>query len=184
MITVKDYAAQKGVTERAVYKQIKGKRISEKLNGHIQTIDGKMWLDDDAVAILNGSRENSPAAIAQVDKDARIKELEDQIKLMITRENILEREKAELSKELKDAYREKAENAKLIASAEANQILLEERTARLNELKEENDQLYLQNQQLQAENRSFVPAGGFLGLFGAWKKNPVVKAEEDHGTEE
>lgn len=137
MITVKDYAAKKGVTERAVYKQLKSKRNAERLEGHIQIIEGKQWLDDTAVEILDESRSSSPVIFVQENKDQKIEELENTIKQMLVRENELQREISNMNKELAEAYKWKAENAVALAEANKNQLLLEEKNVQLQQKQKE-----------------------------------------------
>lgn len=163
MITVKDYAAGKGVTERAVYKQMKSKKNAERLDGHIQIIEGKQWLDEVAVCVLDESRQNA-VVVVQENKDERIKELEDQLDELkekaLLREAELQGEIAKLNKESKELYKEKFENAKLLAEASTNKQLLENQEKKLKQVE---DKLHLETQRAdqlqtkleQEQNKSF-----------------------------
>lgn len=75
-VTVKQYAESAGVTIQAVHQQLKRQKNKGKLEGHIYVIDGVKYLDQDAVAILDSSREKTPVVEWNQEKDKRIKELE------------------------------------------------------------------------------------------------------------
>lgn len=175
MITIKEYAAKKGVTERAVYKQMQSKKNARRIEEHVQIIEGKKWLDDVAVAILDESRQNA-VVIMQENKDERIEELEQQLDELkekaLLREAELQGEIAKLNKESKELYKEKFENATLLAEASQNKLLLEEHQ---NRLRETEDKLHLESQradrekeradQLQAEINQKRNKGFFQRLF-------------------
>ena len=126
MITVKEYAKQKGVSHQAVYKQLQ--THAEELDPHIVMNGRTRFLTDEAISILEKYRETNPQIIERTNDKELVEELENQIKLLLTRENELERKIAELSIELKDAYKKDADNAKAIAEANQKQLLLEEKT--------------------------------------------------------
>lgn len=133
MVTVREYALNKGVTERAVYKQMKSKKNAERLDGHIRIIDGKQWLDDIAVSILDESKQTS-VVIEKENNEKLIAELNEEI--------------SQLNKELRKAYQQLAEQAPQIASAESNKVLLEDKTAAYEEEKRRADQFYRENIEL------------------------------------
>lgn len=163
MITVKEYAEQKGVSHQAVYKQLQ--THAEELKPFIVMNGRTRMLTDEAVAILEQYRETNPQIIERTNDKERVEELENQIKIFLTRENELERKVAKLSEELKDAYKKDAENAHLIAEAESNKLLLQMKSDAYAEEKERADQLHLQNQQLQTELGTFKKT-----IFGFYKK--------------
>ena len=68
MKTVKEYAAEVGKTEEAVYKQLKAKKNKPKLEDHVIKINGVIHLDDVAVEILIESRN-----VTQVKQDKQLK---------------------------------------------------------------------------------------------------------------
>lgn len=80
MINVKEYADSKGVSTQAVYKQLKVHE--EALKGHIKKIQGKRYLDEDAVKYLNGQSNNTPCVVVQSNSDERVKELEEENKTL------------------------------------------------------------------------------------------------------
>lgn len=73
MLSIKDYAERKGVSTQAVYKQLK--THEKALEGHIQKISGKRYLDDEAVAYLDAQSESTPSVIVQNGTDELIEEL-------------------------------------------------------------------------------------------------------------
>lgn len=151
MITVRDYALKKGVTERAVYKQMKSKKNAERLNGHIEIRDGKQWLDDEAVVILDESR-TTAAVISKENNQQYIDELNREIDL--------------LNKELRGVYKQLAEQAPVIASAEANRILLEDKSKAYDQEKERADQLFRINLELQVKLEAEQKKTWFQKLLG------------------
>ena len=72
MITVKEYAVERGITIQAVHKSMKGSRKAERLKNHVFVQDGIKWLDDVAVQILDESRKQAPATILMEDRQAEI----------------------------------------------------------------------------------------------------------------
>lgn len=58
MVTIKEYATQRGVTVQSVYKRINSKKLKDRLNGHIYMEYGVKCLDDVAIQILE---ENKPS---------------------------------------------------------------------------------------------------------------------------
>ena len=70
--------------------------------------------------------------------------MENTIKQMLVRENELQREIAANNKELREMAELRATQAKLIAEAEANVFLLEERTEELEQTRRENANLKAQ----------------------------------------
>lgn len=83
MISIKDFAAERGKSQQAVYQQMKRKRNAEQLEGHVHIINGIRYLDDEAVVILDSAREDSPAVVMTENKDKRIEELEAANRLLL-----------------------------------------------------------------------------------------------------
>lgn len=76
MLSIKEYARKCGKTEQAVYKQIKAQKNKERLKGHIIRESGKQWLDEEAIKILDESREQNPVVVMEMNRDDQIRELE------------------------------------------------------------------------------------------------------------
>lgn len=118
MITVKQYADERGITIQAVHQSMNGKRKKERLDGHVQVIDGVKWLDEDAVAILDESRNRSPIVWEKADANERIEELEREREAMLIKI-------AAQADRISELAQWKADNAMLIAGAEQTKTLLD-----------------------------------------------------------
>lgn len=118
MITVKQYAEERGITIQAVHQSMSGKRKKERLDGHVHVIDGVKWLDEEAVAVLDEHRNKNPIVIIQQDKDELIEQLRRE------REELLMKVAAQGARigELADW---KAEKAVEIAEASQAKLMLE-----------------------------------------------------------
>lgn len=81
MVSMREYAAQKGVSYEAVRKQVS--RYKKELEGHITKVSRTQYLDDEAVAFLDGKRQENPVILLQVDKDEEIQRLHDENKALL-----------------------------------------------------------------------------------------------------
>lgn len=117
MITVKQYANDRGITIQAVHQSMSGKRKKERLQGHVQVIDGVKWLDEEAVAILDEARNKSPIVWEKTDTNARIEELEQNEKVMLAKI-------AAQADRISELAQWKADNALAIAEASQTQLRL------------------------------------------------------------
>lgn len=81
MISLKDYAKNKGVSYEAVRKQVS--RYKTELEGHIQKVNRTQYLDDEAVAFLDAKRQENPIVIYEVSKDEEIQRLTDENKALL-----------------------------------------------------------------------------------------------------
>lgn len=81
MVSMREYAAQKGVSYEAVRKQVN--RYKKELEGHITKGSRTQYLDDEAVAFLDGKRQENPVILLQVDKDEEIQRLNDENKALL-----------------------------------------------------------------------------------------------------
>lgn len=130
MITVKQFAEERGITIQAVHQSMQGKRKKDRLEGHVQVIDGIKWLDDDAVAILDEARNKAPIVWERSDANARIEELEKNEKVMLAKIAAQADRIAELAQW-------KADNALAIAAATQTQLLLDSTRAELEQASRE-----------------------------------------------
>ncbi|MCR5586101.1 MAG: hypothetical protein K6F77_01030 [Lachnospiraceae bacterium] len=145
LISVKDYAEQKGVSFQSVYAHIK--RHKRELEGHIPKENGKIWLDEEAVRILNAASGNSAPVIVQ---DAKVKEVEE-----------LKAENQSLRDELdgdRVALRSMTDTVnKLLGKIEENEKLVSESKLYLmqkEEIKKSNEQLRHDLEQEQSSRKS------------------------------
>lgn len=81
MVSMREYAAQKGVSYEAVRKQVS--RYKKELEGHITKVSRTQYLDDEAVAFLDGKRQENPVILLQMDKDEEIQRLHDENKALL-----------------------------------------------------------------------------------------------------
>lgn len=112
-ITIKEYAERKGVTARAVHKQINNH--TEELADHIIFREGKKWLDEKAVSILDDASKKSPVVYVEDAKVAHLKEIEEKYERMKAENEILKEKVIQLQED-KIAY---------IALQQQQELLLE-----------------------------------------------------------
>lgn len=127
LITVKEYAENKGKSVQSVYQQMKRKDNSKKLEGHIvvKRVGNKetKFLDTVAVEILDEASRQAPQVIMETMDKERIEELEAENKLLV--QKIVE---------LQDQLIKKTEKIELLQ--EANILLLEQKQERMQEQEE------------------------------------------------
>lgn len=143
IISLKDYAEQKKVSYEAVRQQVI--RYKNDLGSHIIRDGRQQFLDEDAVAFLDGKRQKNPVTVIQQDKNKRMEALEEQVKQLLLKTAAQADRIAELSEW-------KAEKAVAIAGAEQQKLLLEERTKRVEQL--ESTAREVEDKLRQAEERA------------------------------
>lgn len=104
MITLRDYAKQKGITYEAVRRQVN--RYNPELTGHISIRNRTQYLDDWAVEFLSERRRQSPIVIVNEDRQEEIEQLKQQVaelqeKLSKATEQAMASEKASVAMERK-----------------------------------------------------------------------------------
>lgn len=140
LVTVEEYANNKGVTKSAVYKQIK--RHAEELQGHIESKSGKMWLDEEATGLLDeASNKSAPVLVDMADKQ-RAEEIEAENEELKSQLGIL-REKMNTLMELNMSLTN--EKIAMIEELTAAKALVEEH----NNLKTKNEHLIEENARTQ-----------------------------------
>lgn len=75
MVTIKEYATQRGVTVQSVYKRINSKKLKDRLNGHVYMEYGVKCLDDVAIQILEENKQPSKNTLSIVKNKENIEEL-------------------------------------------------------------------------------------------------------------
>lgn len=83
MISIKDYAKEKGVSYEAIRQSVD--RYKDELEGHVIKQGKTRYLDDVATAILDSKRAGNPVVIVNEDKDERIAALEKENKALLQR---------------------------------------------------------------------------------------------------
>lgn len=116
VISLKDYAAEKGISYEAVRQQVV--RYKDDLEPHIIRDGRQQFLDEEAVAFLDAKRQKNPVAIIQQDKNEQIEDLEEQVKQLLIKT-------AAQADRISELAQWKADNAVAIAQAHQMQLLLD-----------------------------------------------------------
>lgn len=128
VISLRDYAAQKGISYEAVRQQVV--RYKDELEGHIIKDGRQQFLDEEAVAFLDAKRQKNPVTIIQQSKDEELEMLRQQKEALLVKV-------AEQGDKL-DALHTKIEDMlQLQIDAKAATLALEAATAREGELRQE-----------------------------------------------
>lgn len=98
LITIKDYAKQKGVSYEAIRKQIK--RYEEELKDHLQKQNRFLMLDDEAVKFLDARRAENPVIVYEQNKDEELEELRQQNKLLLVKMNQVQEQLGKVQQQL------------------------------------------------------------------------------------
>ena len=88
MITIKDYAKQKGVSYEAIRKQIK--RYEDELEGHLVKQNRFLMLDDEAVQFLDSKRSENPVIVYEQNKDEELEQLRHENKVLLIQINTVQ----------------------------------------------------------------------------------------------
>ena len=88
MITIKDYAKQKGVSYEAIRKQIK--RYEDELEGHLVKQNRFLMLDDEAVQFLDSKRSENPVIVYEQNKDEELEQLRHENKVLLIQMNTVQ----------------------------------------------------------------------------------------------
>lgn len=118
MITIKEYAEARGKSVQAVYKAMKSKKNKERLQGHIERIEGKQWLDDIAVQILDESRADSPVIYVEDNREEQIKQYRQEVEKYKSLVIELQRQLLEKQEQLSSVK----DQARLLESKEQERI--------------------------------------------------------------
>lgn len=76
MLSIRDYAQNKGCSYEAVRKQVN--RYKAELEGHISKVNRTQYLDEYAVEFLDSKRAANPVVVVEIGKDEEIKRLEEE----------------------------------------------------------------------------------------------------------
>lgn len=123
LTTLKDYAASNHISYEAIRQQVV--RYRAELGDHIVKDGRQQFLDDDAVAFLDGRRAKNPVVVYNASKDEEL--------------DRLKQENAQLLRENAALHAWRAENAIKIAEAEQTQKLLSSAQADLDAMRLEVD---------------------------------------------
>lgn len=81
MVSIREYAKNKGVSYEAVRKQVN--RYAGELKAHITKVGRTQYLDEEAVMFLDSKRAESPIIIMESGKDEEIQRLEAENKALL-----------------------------------------------------------------------------------------------------
>lgn len=81
MITLREYAKNKGISYEAVRKQVVRYRLE--LEGHISKIKKTQYLDEEAVLFLDSKRQENPIIIQQTDISEEMERLKNENKALL-----------------------------------------------------------------------------------------------------
>lgn len=81
MISLKEYAQNKGCSYEAVRKQVN--RYKDEIEEHIVKVGRTQYLDDEAVAFLDEKRADNPIILMETGKDEELKRLEAENKALL-----------------------------------------------------------------------------------------------------
>lgn len=124
MITVKQYAEERGISIQAVHQSMNGKRKKEALQGHVHIKDGIKWLDEEAVVVLDKDRRKSAYLIEKAESSEEIEILKQQVEQLLIKT-------ATQADKISELAEWKADHAVAIAEANQKQLLLEEQAEQI-----------------------------------------------------
>ena len=127
--SVAEIAAMRGVSERAIYKQIK--THSKELEGHIEKIKGKQWLDEEAVRLLGEASSNSAPVVVEDASKQELEELRAELERIKAEREIENIQFRELAMNMGKLVEEHNKNATLIAESK---LYIEQRDSAQKEL--------------------------------------------------
>ena len=156
MYTVAEIAKQRNVTERAIYKQIKNH--SEELEGHIQKIGGKQWLDDYACKLLEEASGSSAPVIVEEIQEQEVEELKKEIARLQAEREEDQRALREMALSMSKILEQYNEGMKLVSES---QLYIEQR---------DNVKRELERVQKECEDKDQELARYQRTVFGLYKK--------------
>lgn len=125
VMSIKDYAKARKISYEAARQQVK--RYEKELQGHISKQNRTQYLDDFAVELLDGHRQQNPVVIVNQDRDAELEQLRAENKALLQQIATLQDRLLTAQDSLLDASKQAAR----LEAAEADRSRLEARTAAL-----------------------------------------------------
>jgi len=107
MITLREYAKNKGISYEAVRKQVVRYRLE--LEGHITKVKKTQYLDEEAVLFLDSKRQENPIIIQQTDISEEIERLKNENKALLLKVATLQDELLKEKDQVKNLQLEKIE---------------------------------------------------------------------------
>ncbi len=120
LISVKEYADIQGISQQAVYQQLKRKSNKKLLDGHVIQKNGKKYLDSVAVQHLTNQRKSTPSIVIEDATKAELDALKQELELVKAERDSL---KTALMDELKshnEDIKQLSERILLLTTTEEN----------------------------------------------------------------
>ena len=134
MIKLRDFARERGVTDRQVQRLLK--KYEAELTGQFERRgQNGTWLTDEACNFLIGKMRTSPVVVGDGEQLREQMQLRKENDALLRENKELWRQIAELNQQLRLAAEEKAEQTKLLADAEAAKEQLEQTRQELDSFK-------------------------------------------------
>lgn len=134
MIKLRDFARERGVTDRQVQRLLK--KYEEQLAGQFERRgQNGTWLTDEACEFLISKMRSSPVVVGDGEQLREHMQLRKENDELLRENKELWKQIADLNQQLRLAAEEKAEQMKLLADAEAAQQLLEQTRQELDSFK-------------------------------------------------
>lgn len=151
MKLIKDYAKERGVTHQAVYQMIETHK--QELADYIVKQGRTRYLTTEAEKILDSYRNKSQIVLEKIESNEELERLKEENK------NLLIKVAAQADK-IADLSEWKSDHAVLIAEANQNKLLLEEKSKQINKIEDElhlekNRADQLEKQLYEEQNKSF-----------------------------
>lgn len=137
LVTLKQFAEEKGITYEAVRRQIL--KYADELEGHIVTVDGTRYLDEEAQKFLSERRRLSPIVVKIEDTQADNKEILEKIESLKTQLLKAQERVIQLQDEARAGIEDKIKYQLLIADHEEQKKRLREVETTLQEKQSELD---------------------------------------------
>lgn len=152
LISLQDYAEQKGISYEAVRSQIARYSDDKTLMDHIHKIGRTRFLDEDAVEFLDKRRNSSPVVVVSGEKNHKIEELELKIKELTEDRDRQRDEKEAYLKKIVELQEKGIDTSKYIAIEDHHktELELEKKLQEIEELKTEQNEL--QEEKREAED--------------------------------
>lgn len=150
VISIKQYAEERGKSIQAVHQQRKRKKYKARLEGHVIEKDGVYYLDKEAVKILDSAHETT-VQVVDTNSKRRIQELENQLQKEKNRTTNLLSEIKNKSNKFEDLQAklqaQTEQMAALVLDNKEKTLLLEQKKDQSNQIEElKKDKQVLQNE--------------------------------------
>lgn len=167
MVKLKDFAIERGVTDRQVQRLLK--KYEAELAGQFERRgQNGTWLSDDACEFLVSKMRSNPVVVGDGEQYREMQRLREENEKLLREQTQLWQLLADREQQLRLAAEEKAEHAKLLAEADAKQLLLEQKEQEAADQRQRADAAEAEKLELAAQVKAMKEAGLIERLRG-WK---------------